>query len=202
MGTTTPPAATAEQYRGLLERLLPKGPAWALRTGAELNSILLAVGDELARAHGRLLDLLDEADPRTADEMIEDWERVLNLPDPALGTPGTLAARRLLVHARWIARGGQTEAYFLSIALALGLVVTISAPCRPFRAGLGRAGDPCYSLGWAYGWRVSAPNGPIVHFRAGSRAGYRVQDARQAALEALFWRYAPAHTIPVFEYHP
>lgn len=201
MSTATPPPATSTQYRDLLERLLPPGPLWILQAGAELRELFEAFGVELARVHNRGLSLLDDADPRTADELLADFERVLQLPDPVLGVPATIGARRALAWARWAARGGQTPAYFIAIAANLGLTVTITDRCQAFRAG-SRAGSACWSAAWAYGWIVFADNGPIVTFRAGSRAGYRLQDARQPALEAMLWRYAPAHTIPVFVYSP
>lgn len=197
----TPPPATAEQYASLLERLLPPGPIWILQAGAELLELFTAAGAELVRVHNRGLTLLDDADPRTASELLPDFERVLNLPDPVLGVPATLGARQAIAWARWAAQGGQTAAYFIGIARSLGLTVTISEPCQPFRAG-SRAGTPCWSASWAYGWIVFASNGSIATFCAGSRAGYRLHDARQPALEALIWRYAPAHTIPVFIYSP
>jgi uncharacterized protein YmfQ (DUF2313 family) len=199
--STPPPPAVADHYVGMIERLLPPGPIWVLRAGMELRDIVSAIADECVRAHGRLLALLEEADPRTATEMLADWEAVCGLPDPAFGIPATVDARRALVCARWTAKGGQSAAYYIGIAAALGLTITITTPCQPFRAG-GRAGAACYSIAWAYGWRVHAPNGPAVTFRAGGRAGYRLIDVRQPVLEALLSRYAPAHTIPVFEYHP
>lgn len=198
----TPAPASAEDYRELLERLLPPGPIWAQAEGRELAGLLLAAGDELARIHGRFLALLEEADPRSAVETLEAWERVLGLPDPALGQLPTVAERQALAHARWTARGGQSAAYFLELAQALGLAVSIRPRCQPFRVGRSSAGAPLHSLAWAHGWRVDAPNGPAAAFRAGSRVGYRLDDRRQPVLEALFWRYTPAHAVPVFRYHP
>lgn len=196
-----PLASTAEQYADLLARLLPPGPIWRVLAGAELEGLTLAIGDELARVHARLLALLDEADPRTATETIAAWERVLGLPDPALGQLATIEERRALVRARWTAHGGQSAAYYIGVAAALGVTVTIRHRLRPMAAGDG-AGAECWAEAWRFGWIVSAPNGPIQAFRAGGLAGYRVNDARLRVLELLIRRFAPAHTYPVFAYSP
>lgn len=201
MPSQTPPAATAEQYRDLLSRLLPPGPIWQLARALELDGLLLAIGDELTRIHNRGRTMLDDADPSTAVELLPDWERVLGLPNPLIGTPGTVAERQAIAWATLIAKGGQNAAYYIGLAAALGITITITEPCQPFRVGH-RVGAPLYSLAWAYGWIVNAPNGPIVPFRAGTRVGYRLQDARQPALEGVIGPLIPAHTIVVFRYSP
>jgi len=88
---------TAAQYAAALAALLPPGKAW--RTNGVLSLLLLAAGDEMARVDARGEDLLREADPRTADEILPDFERVLGLP----GT-GTLEDRRGRVVALMIRR--------------------------------------------------------------------------------------------------
>lgn len=202
MAATTPQPATAAQYRDLLARLLPPGPVWILASGFDLDGILLAIGDALTRVHNRALGLLDDADPRTVSaDLIGDWERVLGLPCDCVGIPATLAERRALVWARWISKGGQNAAYFIQLAAALGLTITIDEPLTPFVAG-DPAGKAIWGNGWVFGWIVHCVNGPIVEFRAGSRCGYRLLDARQVALECTIGPLAPSHTIPVYSYHP
>lgn len=147
----------ASAYRRQLAQLLPRGSLWALDSGSVLSKLLLGIADELARVDGRAEDLVEEWDPRTADECLEDWERVLGLsPDEA----DTVANRRLAATARFIAQGGCTAAYFTGIATALGfdvvsftrtnyhtMTMTVQQR-RPtwtnyvFRAGAARSGDP------------------------------------------------------------
>ena len=109
-------------YRDLLARLLPRGKVWALGdlTGG-LALTLLGFGAELARVHNRFLDILEEADPRTTTELIDDWERILDLPDPDdPAPPTTLADRCAVAHARMIAKGGMQPYNVWAIAVAAG----------------------------------------------------------------------------------
>jgi phage gp46-like protein/uncharacterized protein YmfQ (DUF2313 family) len=51
--------------------------------------VLLALGDELTRVSGRAADLVEESDPRTADELLPEWEK-----DYGLLSTGTDQERR------------------------------------------------------------------------------------------------------------
>jgi hypothetical protein len=76
---------TAAAFARVLKALLPPGKIWQLDDVIE--NIFLANGDELARVDARAQDLIREADPRTADELLPDFERVLGLEgDGSLGT--------------------------------------------------------------------------------------------------------------------
>jgi uncharacterized protein YmfQ (DUF2313 family) len=81
-------------YRDQLQALLPTGAAWPRDEDAQLSLLMHGLGGELARAHNRALDLLEEADPHTAAEMLVDWERVVGLPDPCIPLPTDGDARR------------------------------------------------------------------------------------------------------------
>lgn len=90
---------TAEAYARMLKALLPPGKLWRLDPAATLSEVFLASGDELVRVEGRGRDLLRESDPRTADELLPDFERVLGL-----SSDGTLAERRARVVALLVRR--------------------------------------------------------------------------------------------------
>lgn len=62
----------------MLSAFLPPGRVWRLADSV-LSKLLLAFADELARVDGRANDLYEEADPRTADELIPEYERELAL---------------------------------------------------------------------------------------------------------------------------
>lgn len=90
---------SAAVYARMLKALLPPGRLWRLDPDSNLSLLLLACGDELERVDGRGWDLLEESDPSTATELLEDFERVLGLP-----SDGTLAERRSAVVGRLIRR--------------------------------------------------------------------------------------------------
>lgn len=94
------PARPAAAYAGMLAALLPP-KLWSLILGAStLYALLLACADELARLDGRAGDLLNEADPSTAVELLPEYERELRL------TPGatSIDERRGNVVARLVRR--------------------------------------------------------------------------------------------------
>ena len=67
-----------EAYADLIARLLPKGHAWdRVREWAGLRGL----ATELCRIDERGLVLLEQIDPLTSTEMLEDWEQLLALPD-------------------------------------------------------------------------------------------------------------------------
>jgi uncharacterized protein YmfQ (DUF2313 family) len=90
---------SAGAYKRMMAALLPPGRLWRLIGESVLASLLEACGDELARLDARGTDLLNEADPTTANELLEEYEAELDLD----GT-GTDAERLARVVSRLIAR--------------------------------------------------------------------------------------------------
>lgn len=174
---------TVEAYARQLKQLLPRGMLWNLEPDAMMSKLLLGVSEELARIDARGVDLLDEWDPSTASETLEDWERALDITPPDGATEDE---RRVAVAAKYIARGGQTPAYFISLAAALGFTVTITE-VPPHR------------------WRVNVLETPytvrVQSFRAGaSRAGDRLRSWTVPELEDQINEAKPAHSRALFVY--
>lgn len=112
---------TAAEYAQQLKDLLPPGKVWNLEADSNISKTMLATGDELARVDARGVDLIEESDPRTADETIEDWESMLSLPDERVTViAATLAERRIAVTQKYVAQGGQDVEFFTRLALACG----------------------------------------------------------------------------------
>ncbi len=192
---------TADQYREQLQALLPTGPAWDPELTPEVDTILGGVAAELARLDGRMLDLVGEMDPATTTEMLADWERVAGLPDKCAGTlESTVQGRRNALLAKLTATGGQSKAYFIAIAAALGYEITIEE-FRPFRAGRSVAGDVLTNSDWVFTWRVRAPEVTVIPFRAGqSAAGEQLRAWGNDTLTCKIRQLAPAHTVVLFAY--
>ncbi|MDO8706437.1 MAG: DUF2313 domain-containing protein [Sulfuricaulis sp.] len=113
---------TADRYREHLQALLPSGAAWPRDTGAVLTATLDALAQELGRVDTRFADLLNEADPRSAYELLADWERSRGLPDPCVTESLTIDQRRTALVGKVTGLGGQSPAYFLSVLEQLGYV--------------------------------------------------------------------------------
>jgi uncharacterized protein YmfQ (DUF2313 family) len=113
---------TADHYREQLQALLPRGAAWPREPGAVLTNVLDAVAQECARVDVRVDNLLDEADPRTTYELLEDFERVYGLPESCVTGSLTIDQRRAALVSKITGIGGQSPAYILSVLQRLGYV--------------------------------------------------------------------------------
>ncbi|MNJ39675.1 hypothetical protein D3C77_345530 [compost metagenome] len=133
--------------------------------------------------------------------MLADWERVAGLPDKCAGTlESTVQGRRNALLAKLTATGGQSKAYFIAIAAALGYEITIEE-FRPFRAGRSTAGDVLTNGDWMFTWRVRAPEVTVIPFRAGrSAAGEQLRAWGNDTLECKIRQRSPAHTVVLFAY--
>ena len=132
---------SAQDYQAAGLEKLPPGVAWPRDPQSTLGKLIGAAADELARLDGRLGDLLDEADPSTALEMLSDWETTCGLPDGcASGLAGTLAERQQAVVDHLTLPRGQSRAYFIALAASLGRIITIDE-FEAWRCGKARCGQ-------------------------------------------------------------
>lgn len=180
--------------------LLP--PGWALPRDASsrLGRLLGAPAARVAALEGDAAALLAEMDPRGALRLLAAFERVLG-PDPcdAAGA-ATTPDRQRVAHQRWTAQAGQSRAFFIGLAAARGVAITIEER-RAFKAGASRAGQRLAPRECGLVWRVRLPATRLVNFRAGaSRAGHSLGAINAAGVECPITRLAPAHTQPVFAY--
>ncbi len=188
------------EYKENLKDLLPQGLMWPRENGTGLDKFLYAVATELARVDSRVRDMLREAYPLSSAELLEDWERVVGLPEPCVGTPTDVQTRRQAVHEKLGRRGGQSRQYFIDLAAKYGFTITI-AEYNTFRAGHSSAGDPVNGPQWRFAWRVNAPETTIRTFKAGQNsAGDPLRRWGNELLECLINRLKPAHTHVIFAY--
>jgi len=194
---------SAADYLKQAQALLPPGIALSRSPLANLTKLLQAIADVLAEVDSAVNALYDEADPRTANSLLPDWERVAGLPDSAIGTDyQSLAERRAWLKIRLTSVGGQSRAYFVALAASLGTSITIDE-FQPWGCGLGETGhdqigndDSLFML-----WQVNMPSPPAYYFEMGlSQCGDPLGYCRTGIIEALFARYKPAHTTLRFNY--
>lgn len=85
-------------------------------------------------------------DPAGVSELVPDWERVMNLPDPCLGATPLFDDRRLAVRRRLLAVGSQAVGYYLDIAKSQGYpnatITELEAPRMGARVSVRRTGAP------------------------------------------------------------
>lgn len=198
---TLSPDLREGDFLAAAQALLPRGPAWPREPEAVQSLFWQAVGARFAALHARARDLLErESDPAQTSEMLGDWERAFGLPDDCTPVTSDTTARRSALLARIAARGGQSRAYFIEVAAALGYTVTITE-FRPFRAGINAPGDSLTNGEWIFTWRVNAAEETVTTFAAGAgSAGDALRAWGNETLECVLSRLKPARTTVLFAY--
>lgn len=186
--------ADAKLYGRHLLALAPTGPAWPRDQETVLAKLLEAFGQGLAELHNRLLDLIEEADPRTTLELLADWERVCGLPDPCSGPAPTIAQRRAQVVARLTATGGQSADYFITLARVLGFEISITERRARFH-GMRRHGTAFGAAEMQFIWEVQLPPELVQRRRHGQGFhGEPFASWGAEVLRCMLGRLKPAHT--------
>lgn len=197
----------ASAYAAQMRQMLPQGAAWPRDPDSVLGRLLAGIAEELARVDARADALIEEADPRTALELLADWESMAGLPDTCFGQPDNIPERRAALTSRIVDLGGQSRAYFIALAQSLGYIVSIDE-FAPLRCG-DTVGLPCYDDRWAHVWRMNIlpveydlPEDQffLTQFRCGDTCGKPLRGWGAINLECLIGRYKPAHSIVLFSY--
>jgi uncharacterized protein YmfQ (DUF2313 family) len=196
------PLYAVTDYLAAFQRLLPRGRIWHRGWGTVQAEDLLTLLPQIVRLNQRAIDALRETFPCSTLELLPEWEASLGLPDPCIGPLDTIPERQAAVCAKFAARGGQSAAYFIQLAAAIGCTITIST-FRPFYASEGRVDEPLYDEQWAFVWQVNVVVGAdtIVYFRVDeSRVDEPLVAFGNTMLECLLRAAAPAHTEIIFSY--
>ncbi len=191
---------SAELYRQQLAGLLPQGMAWPQDPASALQQLLGAFGATLATHDQAARTLVDDVFPAFTTKFINEWERVCGLPDACtvLGSQ-TLAERRASVVAKLGSSGGQSRAYFIGIAKAMGYPSATITEYQPRRMGA-RMGTPYAGIDWAHVWQLNLPAQKITQRVSGSPFGERYRVWGDAVLECTINQLKPAHTLVKFKY--
>ncbi len=192
----------AADYTNQMNQLMPTGLAWSRVRGSANERLLEGMAEEPARVEARAIYLvLKEFFAQSTRELLPEWEEEYGLPDECttLGVTYEERIENLLRKIRTI--GGQSIPYFISVAKALGIDITIDE-FRPFRVGRNRVGDRLYGLEWLFVWRVTMPVTKTYRFRVGRNSvGDRFRYwRRNEILECIINKLKPAHTYVIFAY--
>lgn len=191
-------ALSAESYLQQLQNLLLRGKAWTRESGSRMTQLLTAIAQEFARVDLRTDDMLDEADPRTTNELLSDWERVAGLPDPCAAEQDTVELRRQVLIYKLTNVGGQSKQFYIDVAARLGYTVTITEFKKHTVAS--RVNDPINSVDWVFTWRVNAPQTTVRRAKVTSRVNEPLASWGNQILECNITRLKPAHTHVQFAY--
>ena len=195
-------ALSDTDYLRQLQALLPLGPAWARDDESTLTHLLGGLSAELARVDGRSWQIIEEADPRTTAELFLDWERVAGLPDAcaeAFGGEQTMAQRCAALVGKLTLLGGQSPAYFIGLAAAIGYAITITE----FRAHTVEddVNYALYGVEWNFAWQVNAALNTVTDITVDSTVNDPIAAWGNALLECVIKRLKPAQTTVLFSYN-
>jgi uncharacterized protein YmfQ (DUF2313 family) len=188
---------TSDDFLAVIRKLLPSGAAWPTDPLSTMMKYMGALADIMGAQQALAATLSErEADPSLTIELLPHWEVRYGLPDPCSPAGATLDQRHAALMSKIAATGGQSAAYYISVAAAMGVPITIET-FTPFVAG-----SPCgaglYGAPWRFAWRVHSPASSITHFHAGSGAGEPLATWGNAALICRIQRIKPAHTTVLF----
>jgi uncharacterized protein YmfQ (DUF2313 family) len=183
--------------------LLPRGWVWWRSQASNVGRSLYPLADAIATLEADAESMQDEIDPRTASQLLPDYERVLG-PDPAAmpsSSDPSLTQRRQTAFRRWtMSPGGQSAAYFIALCATMGVTITIDE-FAPMAAGGFVAGAAVISSAQSRIWRVNLPATQVIPFRAGgSAAGNSIGAIVPIGVEAMLRLYGPADCLVVFNY--
>jgi uncharacterized protein YmfQ (DUF2313 family) len=193
------PAYVDADFLAGIQALLPTGPAWPRDPDAVITQVLAALVPLYTANADAAAALLEDAFPVAPAMLLPEWQETLGLPDPCAGPTPTLQQEQQQVAARFVATGGQSVNYFVSVAAALGYTITITQ-FTPFTVGM-PVGQPLYGVPWAFAWQINAPQVTVNFFRVGrDTVGEPLATFGNTVLQCELQRIAPAHTIPIFSF--
>ena len=174
-------------YASQIAKLLPPGVLWNFEEDSTLRGALLGIADEFTRVRIRGTHLIDETDPRTASETLEDWERVLGLPDELITTiPAGMPERRVAITQKVVSRGGQNYDFFDVLCAAAGYpLVSIELFAESvLRAGF-RVSDRVYGDVYAYTMHVTV-DPPTGAYLTNAELERVIRAATHSHIEVMF----------------
>lgn len=192
------PSFSVADFRTALLALLPRGRIWSRDPDGMpwlLSNIWAAT---FQRSAARAANLITDAFPATATELLPEWEDTLGLPDPCAGEAPTIEQRRAQVVARLTDSGGASIPYFVAFVKTLGYDVTITefAPSRFGKKFGGTFGGD----DWAYAWQVNLPSFTITNRKFGDVFGEPYATWGSTVVQCELLARNPAHTTLIFNY--
>lgn len=207
-----------ERYKELLRDLLPIGRLWADKEPNGFFAKLFdAVSIELCRVDDRVGQALIEIDPSQADETLDDWERLLGLPDECSPDDLLPDERRQVVLEKYTNVGGLSANYYESVIENLGFTnevknwlpfqvgrSTVGDPLTndfetPFTVGMA-VGQPLLNVGWMFYFNVELPASSVEVFEVGDTVGTALRTFSNPLVECTIRKLKPAHTGVTFSF--
>lgn len=210
-----------KKYKELLPALLPKGKLWRPNDQPVFKSLLDAFAVELCRVDDKVEDLLFQADPRqaTIDEgLIEEYERLLGLPDECTPDDQDLQDRRDQIVQKLTNIGGLSKTFYEFIGDQLGFDISVDNDVNfivgrsrvgealtnyfnvPFTVGM-TVGEQLLLVGWRYYFSATLPITAANFFEVGSNTvGDPLVEFTSEIMECTLVKLKPAHSAIFFKF--
>lgn len=170
------------RWLGTLQALLPPGDAISRDPLANVTKLLEAKAAMLGSAEMSFEAWLEQYEPAVAVEMLDDWDRLLGLPDCCdVGAVRTQAQRRIEILEKLTVVGGQSAGYYVDMMARRGVAITVQ------------------DLG-SNVWKVTTALLNLTVLRVGDRVGMRLRSWGNISMMCRIDRLKPAHTRIVFAY--
>ena len=147
----------SQSHKDVLQALTP------IKLGENFDADLEIEGDHLDEIQTDAAALLDEMFPDTTDAtdgLIEDWERLLGLPDACAGQPESTEQRLTVLTAKWAERRNLSKDYLIDVADRLGYTITIdNYPMRRFGSAV--CGGEYIGKEWGNTITINADGGNV-----------------------------------------
>ncbi len=207
-----------QKYKQLLIDLLPLGRMWDVKNQPELAKLLEATAVEFCRVDDRSQAALREVDPRITLELLDDWERLLALPDECTPDDINDIERRTQILQKYTNVGGISATFYEFLTAQLGFPSTVTN-FVPFQVGRARVGDPLsndFSVpftvggsvvgepllneGWMFYFNVEMPITAAEVFEVGDTVGTPLREFSNSLIECTIRRLKPAHAGVTFTF--
>lgn len=168
--------------------------------GGVLVRVLEAFGASMRAVERLAVSLVAQFDPLLADELLDDWEQLYDLPDECLNAPVGKEQRRQRVNMRRLMLGGSSPEYFRQMVIGLGYPDARIDEFRPFRA-TSKCTAAINQGGWRFARRVNVvASANVVQATANSKCTAPLRAWGDPGLHCLLSRYKPAHTVVLVGY--
>lgn len=196
-------AHSLAKHARALAAYLPNGKMFGAKNiqGSNLNQLMRGLAGEMRTAEGHLNTLEAEYFPDNTVLFLDEWERVLGIPDDCFSGTGTAEERRTHVLVKLASLGIQTAQDFIDLAAIFGVVIVVTP-------GVETGSPASFPLTFPF-----VLDGPLTDLRFTIFVEFTVPDTSRFSLmfpftfgsdlvvilECLFNRLKPANCTLIFE---
>ncbi len=212
------PQYLAADFVAAMQALMPRGRAWPREAAATLTQVLAGFAESFEDSTAAANALIVDAFPGTSVNLLTEWEETLGLTSSGVvggssftvesgvdsplapTTVGglTTAQRDAAVVAALVDTGGSSASYFITLAAALGITITITQFSH--YTVNSAVSQPITSDEWASVWQVNAPIAAAIPYSSKYDVVQATPGFGNPQLESLFGRAKPAHTVCIAVY--